>query len=324
MKLGRRQFLKACAALAGKAALLSLTSCTAADKMGQRKDDSILPKRLLGKTGREVSVIGLGGMTVSSLEPQRAPRLVLDSIEKGVRYFDVAPTYGDAELKFGPALKPYRDRIFLACKTTRRDKAGAAEELRNSLKRLQTDHIDLYQFHALNSIEKDLNVLLGKGGAMEAFLEARRQGIIRHIGFSAHSKATALAAIREFDFDTVMFPVNFVCHYQANFVAEVLAEANKRNMGIIAIKSMAKQPWPDGSDPSTYPDCWYQPVDQPDLAKAALSFSFAQGAAVVMPPAHEKLYRLALDLAPDCMQCQPSQLEYLENTATDLLPILTT
>ena len=323
MKMGRREFLRACAALAGEAALFSLTSCKTADKMGKESADNTLGKRVLGKTGQEVSVIGLGGMTVRTLEREPADRLIVESVEKGVGYFDVAPTYGDAELKFGPALKPYRDRIFLACKTTRRDKAGATEELHNSLKRLETDHLDLYQFHALTNIQKDLNVLLSKGGAMEAFLEARRQGLIRHIGFSAHSKETALAAMREFDFDTIMFPVNFVCHYQVNFVAEVIAEARKRNMGIIAIKSTAKQPWPEGSD-RPYPGCWYQPIDEPALARAALSFSFAQGAAVILPPGDEGLYRQALDLAPNCMQLEPSQLEHLENIAAGMQPVFAT
>ena len=322
MEIARRQFLKVCTALAAEAALLSVTSCTGTDKMGTEEGKEGLPKRLLGKTGCRVSILGLGGMTVRSIEQQRAHRLVIDSIDKGVNYFDVAPTYGDAELKFGSALKPYRDRIFLACKTTCRDKEGAQNELRNSLTRLQTDYIDLYQFHALNDIEKDLHALLGKGGAMEAFLEARKQGLIRHIGFSAHSKEAALAAIRGFDFDTIMFPLNFVCHYKADFVTEVVAEAKKRNMGIIAIKSMTKQPWPEGSN-RIYPGCWYQPVDEPDLAKASLGFSYAHGAAAVLPPGDERLYRLALDLASGCLNTPLSQLKDLEKAAADMQPIFT-
>lgn len=318
MEIARRQFLKVCTALAAEAALLSVTSCT-----GPEEGREDLPRRLLGKTGCRVSILGLGGMTVRNIEQRRAHRLVIDSIDKGVNYFDVAPTYGDAELKFGSALKRYRDRIFLSCKTKCRDKEGAQDELRNSLTRLQTDYIDLYQFHALNDIEKDLNVLLGKGGAMEAFLEARKQGLIRHIGFSAHSKETSLAAIREFDFDTIMFPLNFVCHYKADFVTEVVTEAKKRNMGIIAIKSMAKQLWPEGSD-RTYPDCWYQPVDQPHLVKASQGFSYTQGAAAILPPGDERLYRLALDLASGSLKISLSQLKELEKAAADMQPIFTT
>ena len=153
MEIQRREFLKICTAAAANAALLSISSCTGADKGGSEEGKDLLPKRLLGKTGYRVSILGLGGMTVRNIEQQRAHRLVIESIEKGVNYFDVAPTYGDAELKFGPALKPYRDKIFLACKTTCRDKDGAHKELRNSLTRLQTDYLNLYQFHALNDIE---------------------------------------------------------------------------------------------------------------------------------------------------------------------------
>jgi len=324
VEIGRRQFLKLCSALVGEAALLSLSSCTTADRVvSKAQGNKLLPKQTLGKTACRISIIGLGGVVVSGVEQEHADRVVAESIEKGVNYFDVAPSYGDAELKFGPALKPYRDKIFLACKTLRRDRAGAQKELNDSLRRLQTDHIDLYQFHALTNIEKDLNVLLGRGGAMETFLQARRQGIIRYIGFTAHSKETSLAAMREFDFDTIMFPVNFVCHYRADFVAEVLSEAKKRNMGIIAIKSMAKQPWSKGVGRKMYPKCWYQPVDEPQLAKAALGFSFAQGATAILPPGDEGLYRLALDLAGDSMQIAPEQLRLLEERAAGLNPIFT-
>jgi len=325
MKIGRRQFLKICAAVAGEAALFSVSSCTRADKVASKaRDKKFLPRQTLGKTGRKVSIIGLGGVVISGVEQKHADKVVAESIDKGVNYFDFAPTYGDSELKLGPALKPYRDKVFLACKTLCRDREGARKELNNSLKRLQTDHIDLYQFHALSDIEKDLNVLLGKGGAMEAFLEARRQGVIRYIGFTAHSKAASLAAMREFDFDTIMFPVNFVCHYKADFVAEVIAEAKKRDMGIIAIKSMAKQRWGKGSDRSKYPKCWYEPVDEPELAKAALGFSFAQGAMAILPPGDERLYRLALDLAPGCLGATSQKLEHLEEIAAGFDPIFST
>ncbi len=323
-KISRRKLLKLGAELAGKAALLSVVSCTTLEKVERKERKKSIPKRVLGKTGRKVSIIGFGGVVVKGVEQKHADRVVAESIEKGVNYFDVAPSYGDAELKLGPALKPYRDKIFLGCKTLCRDAAAAQKELDNSLKRLQTDYIDLYQFHALSSIEKDLNVLLAKGGAMETFLQARRQGIIRHIGFTAHSKEASLAAMREFDFDTIMFPLNCVCHYKANFVEEVVSEAEKRNIGIIVIKSMAKQRWSKKTNRKMYPNCWYQPVDETNLAKASLGFSFSHGAATVLPPGDEKLYRLAIDLAPSCLQATPNQLKVLKQTAADLQPIFTT
>ena len=218
MAMGRREFLKwgarlAAAVAAGKAVLwgggcnVSGQACRAkGQKVGVCEgDQGMLPRQSLGKTGREVSIIGLGGMVVRGMEQGPVNKLVADSLGRGVNYFDVAPTYGDAEIKYGIALKGHRDEVFLACKTTERGKAGARKELENSLKRLQTDHVDLYQFHGITEVAKDVEVMLGKGGAVETFVEARREGKIRYIGFSAHTPEAALAALREFDFDTVMY-----------------------------------------------------------------------------------------------------------------------
>ena len=97
-------------------------------------------------------------------------------------------SYGDSELKFGPTLKPYRDKIFLACKSTKRDRDGLQKEMDASFKRLQTDHFDLYQLHALNKVDIDVQAVFAKNGAMEAILRAREQGKIKYIGFTAHSR----------------------------------------------------------------------------------------------------------------------------------------
>jgi len=280
-----------------------------------------MPRRTLGRTGREVSIVALGGIVVSGEEPDHAAKVVAESVARGVNYFDVAPSYDDAELKLGPALKPYRESAFLACKTLERDRKGAERELAESLKRLETDHLDLYQLHALDDVKKDVETALGKGGAIEAFVEARRQGRIRFIGFSAHSPEAALAALREFDFDTVMCPVNFVCHYRSHLDQAVLAEARKRNVGVIALKVLAKQRWPEGADRTAYPKCWYQPVTDPDLAKLALSWSLAQGVTVAIPPGEESLFRMALDLAPQCTPPTDRQAAMLKEMAADLQPI---
>ena len=105
----------------------------------------ILPRREYGKNRIPLSIIGLGGVVVMGVEQNHANRVVAEAVERGVNYFDVAPTYGDAEVKYGPALEPYRKDIFLACKTTQRGREGAAAELKDSLSRLRTDYLDLYQ-----------------------------------------------------------------------------------------------------------------------------------------------------------------------------------
>ena len=244
MDIPRRDFLKASAAAAGGFLLSKKSSLGMAKPIAKNNEIAgAIPKRPLGKTGEQLSIIGLGGIVVMNAEPKHAASVVAECIERGINYFDVAPTYGDAELKLGPALKPYRDKVFLACKTDNRDRAGAKESLDASLKRLQTDYFDLYQLHAIMHVEEDVKAALSKDGAIQTLLEARKQGIIRYIGFSAHSVEAALVAMREFDFDTILYPINFGCHYRSGFDKEVIAEANKRGMGILALKAMTKQRW---------------------------------------------------------------------------------
>ena len=284
--MDRREFLKA--SMGGGAAMLAwgCSRYQLTDKSGSGGKIA-MPERTLGKTGRNLSIVGLGGVTYKGQKQSHVNKLVADSIEKGINYFDVAPTYGDSELKLGPALKPYRQAVFLACKTTCRDRKGAQEELNNSLKRLQTDHFDLYQLHAIMDVEKDVKAVFSKGGAMETFLAARKQGLIRHIGFTAHSPEAAMAAMREFDFDTMMYPINFVCHYRSDFDRQVLAEARKRNVGIIAIKALAKQRWKRPSDRKACPKCWYEPITDPQLSRLALSWTLAQGITTTLQPGED-------------------------------------
>ena len=154
-----------------------------------------MQKRLLGKTGESLSVVGFGATVFNAEGPHFARETVARAIDAGVNYFDMGPAYGqgEAEEKGGPAMQPYRDRIFLAEKTGARTKDEAAAELRQSLKRMQTDHFDLYQLHSVSSME-DVKTIVGPGGALEAFVDARDQGLVRFLGFSAHTEAAALAA----------------------------------------------------------------------------------------------------------------------------------
>jgi len=321
MKIRRRDFLKAAAA--GGILLSGKSSFGMSRPLSKDKDSSgKVPKRPLGRTGIKLSIIGFGGIVVSDAEPAHAAQVVAESIEKGINYFDVAPTYGDAELKLGPALKPYRQNVFLACKTARRDRNGAKEELDASLQRLQTDHIDLYQLHGMLDMEKDVKAALSKDGAIQTFLDAQKAGIIHYIGFSAHSRDAALTAMREFDFDTILYPVNFCCHYQGNFDAEVLAEARKRKMGILALKAMARQNWQSEPDKKKYPKCWYEPISDPLLAKPALSWTLSQpDVTAAIPPGEEQLYRIALEVASDWKKISPAEISQLEKTAAQLKPI---
>ncbi len=278
-----------------------------------------MDRRVLGKTGQELSIVGFGGIVVMNVEPAEASRLVAEAIDRGVNYFDVAPSYGNAEERLGPALAPYRDRAFLACKTGKRTKEEAAQELRQSLARMRTDHFDLYQLHALTSME-EMERALGPGGALEAFLEARDAGLIRHIGFSAHSVETALAAMDRFDFDSVLFPTNFVLYYQANFGPQVIERAQQKGVGRLALKAMARTPWAEGQ-PRTFSKTWYQPVADPEEAALALRFTLSQPITAAIPPGEAALFRLALDVAAQFRPLTPEETAELRRRASALQPI---
>jgi len=257
-----------------------------------------MPYRVAGKTCRKLSVIGLGGIVVMNADPRHTEKLVAEAVEKGVNYFDVSPTYGDAELKLGAALKPFRKDCFLACKTGKRDRAGAKQELDNSLKNLGTDYLDLYQLHGMTDVEKDVRAALSKDGAIQTFIEARKAGIVRYLGFSAHTADAALTAMNRFDFDTILYPINFCTHYRSDLDRLVLAQAKKRNMAILAIKAMALQKWHDPEKRKKYPKCWYEPITETALAQKALSWTLAQGVTALLPPGEEALFKIALNLAP--------------------------
>lgn len=316
MRCERREFIKLVSAAAAKVFLFGESLLALGEKKDlERKVADKFPKRTLGKTGERISIITFGGIVVKNAEPEHAARVVAEAVEKGINYFDVAPRYGDAEEKLGPALKPYRDKVLLACKTWKRSRKEAEEELHRSLKRLQTDHFDVYQLHGIKDVEKDVKAALGKGGAMEAILQAKKQGLVRYIGFTAHSPEAALTAMREFDFDTIMYPISFVCHYNSNFETEVLAEAKKRNMGIIGIKAMAKQRW-QGEKDKRWPKCWYEPIVERELAHKSLSWTLSQGVATAVPPGEEELYRLAVELAPGCKEPASDELSELKDIAS--------
>ncbi len=284
----RRQFIKT-------ASTIPLLSYFPADLSTITRDLSgRLEKRTLGKTGRKLSIIGFGGIVVMDATPEQSSERVKQAIDFGVNYFDVAPTYGDAEIKLGPALEPYREDVFLACKTNQRKKDDARRELDRSLKRLRTDYFDLYQLHAVTSLE-DVDTIFSPGGAMEAFLEARDEGLVKLLGFSAHSVEAAMALMDRFDFDTILFPINFATWYAGDFGPQVLQRAKEKEMGILALKSMARRPYPEDAD--RVPKCWYQPLTDPEEAKMGLRFTLSHPVTAAIPPGNENLFSMALGLA---------------------------
>ena len=280
-----------------------------------------LPRRVLGRTRERISVIGLGGIVLMNETVSAARKIVGDAIEQGVNYFDVAPSYGDAEAILGSLLKPYRKQVFLACKTKERHRRGAEEELHSSLKRLQTDYIDLYQFHGFTEV-RDVNRALRRGGALDAFLKAREEGKIRYIGFSAHSSKAALKAMDSFDFDAILFPVNYVCCLNG-FGPAVMRKALEKKVGILGIKALARQPWLSEEFKKDWPKCWYQPISNPVEAYLALRFSMTQPVTAVIPPGDQRLFRRAMEMAHSftpLTYAEDRRLQFLAEGLTPLFP----
>src|ERR1700691_4943386 len=223
----RREFLKQAGLTA--AAVASTSQMKASEAVAKvSTPTSPIAKRTLGKTGEQLSIIGFGGIVVMDDSPGGSANIVAEAVDRGINYFDVAPSYGNAQERLGPALAPYRNKCFLACKTEGRMKDDSRAQLEQSLKLLKTDHLDLYQFHALTKMT-DLDKVLGPGGAMETMEAAKKEGKIRYIGFSVHSAETALAAMDRYNFDTVLFPVNWVLFTQSGFGPQILKRAQEKN-----------------------------------------------------------------------------------------------
>ena len=284
--------------------------------------NSHLARRPYGKSGDMLSIVGFGGIILWGMEQAKANRLVGEVIERGVNYVDIAPTYGDAEVQMGPALEPYRKNVFLACKTTKRDAAGARAELAQSLKRLRTDYLDLYQLHAITDVAKDVDAVFGSGGAMEAYIEAKRAGVVRHLGFSAHSVEAAMAAMDRYDFDSILFPVNFATYHEGNFGPQAMELAKSRGVSRLAIKPLASTKWqPDDPMKKEYPLCWYKPLTDAKQAELALTWTLSQDITAAIPPGHEGLFRMCLDFAERFKPMTPMQETEARELAKTFKPI---
>lgn len=321
LTMKRRDFLtRSTAAAAGLAASQSLLQPLTADAVGAAAGRTI-PRRPLGKTGEQLSIVAMGGIVVMDVDQSFANKIVAEAVDRGINYIDIAPSYGKAQERLGPALKPYRSRVFLAGKELARDKAGARKELDESLRQLQTDHLDLYQMHALTKVE-EVHQALGPGGAIEAFVEAKKAGKVRFLGFSAHSTEAALTAMDQFDFDTVLFPINFVMYSQANFGPQIIQRAREKQMGMMAIKAMAKTVWPASEKKHhPYDKCWYKPAALPQQAELALRWTLSQPVTAAIPPGDIDYFRLAMDVAERFTPVNQSETTTLMAQAKGLQPL---
>lgn len=279
-------------------------------------------KRRAYRSGIELSVIGFGGILVMDEDVETAQRRVATAIEHGVNYFDVAPQYGDAEIKLGPALEPYRKNCFLACKTEHRDAAGAEADLKRSFERLRTDWFDLYQLHHLTDVKDDVDAVFAKGGAMEFVQKAKKDGRIRHAGFSAHSVEAAVAAMDRYEFDSILFPVNFATYYKGKFGPQVIEAAQKKGVARLALKALARQKWaPANPAREKYAKCWYEPLTDVAEMELALRFTLSQPLTAAIPPGEWDIFCLAIDFASRFTPVTDAEKRKLAEMAQQLDPL---
>lgn len=257
------------------------------------------PKRVLGKTGFEVFPVVYGGVVSMRDGQEASDRYVSWAIDRGINYFDVAPSYDDAEEKLGISLKPYRKDIYLACKTQERLRTAAEQEFERSFKLLHTDYFDLYQLHAMTT-QEDIDKAFGPGGVMEMIVKAKEEGRIRKVGFTAHNEAVGLQTMSLYDFDTVMYPVNWMMNRYNGMATDICREAKQRNMGIISIKSLTHRHWKDDAErqQSGFPKSWCKPVDTDQdkaLGMATVRFSLGMGSDILIPPGNFKSFTFFVD-----------------------------
>src|SRR5881409_2880038 len=209
--------------------------------------------RRLGRTEHQSSALVYGAAALSEVDQDTADALVQQALDAGINHFDVAADYGDAELRLGPWMSRIRGDIFLATKTGERERESAWAGINRSLERLQTDHVDLLQLHAVGDVET-LDQVTGPGGALEAALQAQDEGLVTWVGITGHghgAPGTHLEALRRHPFATVLTPLNAAVwqrpDYRADYQA-LVTEVQRQDAGLMTIKSVSRRNWPDGGD----------------------------------------------------------------------------
>lgn len=231
--------------------------------------------RPFGTTGHQSSEVIFGGAALWSETQATADRVLEMLLEYGVNHIDTAPRYGDSELRIGPWMARHRHDFFLATKTGERDYAGARESIHRSLDRLQTDHIDLLQLHALIHPD-EWERALGSGGALEAVIEAREQGLVRFIGVTGHGWSVAAMhrrALDRFAFDSVLMPWNWSAANHSTYAQDFAATATlcaERGVAVQTIKSCARGAWAAGATHSH--TTWYQPLEEEADIRTAVAW----------------------------------------------------
>lgn len=281
--------------------------------------------RRFGRTGHMSTVAIFGAAAFSEISQEDADKVMEMVIEAGVNHIDVAPSYGQAEVRIGPWMPRERGRFFLGCKTMERTKEGAWKEMQGSLERLQTETFDLYQCHAITTME-ELDSVTMKGGALEAFVEARREGLTKFIGITGHGANAPqiyLEALRRFDFDSVLFPLNFVQmgnpEYR-NYAEELIETCKTKDVGTMVIKAVTKGPWGEKAHTAT---TWYEPFDQMDEIQPAVNFALSYDVTGLCTAGDTRVLPMFLQACENFTRLNNIELEEMIKSGKEYEPLFT-
>ena len=235
-----------------------------------------MERRRLGRLGHDSSVLIYGAAALSEIGQEAADRSVQQALDAGINHFDVAASYGDAELRLGPWMSRIRDQIFLATKVEERAADRAWASINNSLERLRVDRVDLLQLHSVGDLPT-LDSVTRPGGALESAVRALDEGMVGAVGITGHGRAAAathLEGLRRYPFATVLTPLNPVLWREDEFrfaYGALVDEVRRQDVGLMTIKTVARRNWPDPQGEQRY-TTWYEPLDEAERIRAAVSW----------------------------------------------------
>jgi len=236
-----------------------------------------MEKRRFGRTNHMSSLAVFGGFALAYVDQPTADRVIQQVLDAGLNHIDIAPSYGEAEQRLSPWMPRIRDAFFLGCKTMQRTKQAAIDGLNQSLERLQVNSFDLYQMHAVTTME-ELNRCTQTGGSLEGIIEMREKGLTRFIGITGHGMQTPtifIEALRRFDFDSVLFPIFPALFADEDYRKQALALLDlceEKDVGVMTIKAIAKEPW---GDREPHYHTWYVPFDDQETIQTNINFSLS-------------------------------------------------
>ena len=282
-----------------------------------------MQKRTLGRTGHQSTVVTFGTYAVGYVEQDEADHAIQLVLDHNVNHFDIAPTYGHAMERVAPWMPEIRDRIFLGAKTAVRDRDGAWRDVESILKRMNVEDFDLFQLHSVGTMEQ-LDLATAPGGSLETLVEMREQGMTKWLGITGHGPhvpATILEALKRFDFDTIMFPLNPAAARDAAYrevTTRLLAECEERDIGIQTIKMIARGGWGDG-----HKEChtWYDPHREQSDIDASLWWVLSHAVHTAPSCGEISLLPKVLDAAERFAPLSGEQMRVVEESQRPPLPL---